>query len=119
MTMTIPSYERIILPFLKFLEDKKERSLRETIEHISREFNLSNDEREQLLPSGHRLVDNRVAWARTYLGKAGLVERTKRGYFRITERGIHVLRENPPEIKAKYLPRSQCGGGIDWYYHPG
>jgi hypothetical protein len=103
--MTVPSYERIMLPFLKFLEDKKEHFLRETIEHTSKEFNLSNEERKQLLPSGALLVNNRVTWARTYLGKAGLVEGTKRGCFRITERGLQVLRENPTEINRKYLER--------------
>lgn len=46
--MAIPSYERIILPFLKLLEGKKGHSLRETIEYISKELNLSNDERKQL-----------------------------------------------------------------------
>jgi len=103
--MTIPRYDHIMLPFLKFLEDKKEHSLRETIEHISAEFNLSHAERKQLLPSGQPLIGNRVGWARTYLSKAGLVERTKRGYFRVTERGLQVLRENPPEINVKYLKR--------------
>jgi hypothetical protein len=95
----------MMLPFLKFLEDKREHSFRETIEHISRQFNLNNGERKQLLASGNVLVDNRVAWARTYLGKAGLIEGTKRGYFRITKRGLQVLRENPAEISSKYLER--------------
>jgi hypothetical protein len=95
----------MMLPFLRFLEDEKEHSLRETIEHISDAFNLSNDERKQLLQSGSLLVDNRVTWARTYLSKARLVEGTKRGFFRITDRGLRVLRENPTDITTKYLKR--------------
>jgi hypothetical protein len=95
-----------MLPFLRFLDDVKEHSLREAIEHISKEFNLSNDERKQLLPSGTaRLIDNRVGWARTYLGHAGLLEGTRRGRFKITEKGLKVLQENPPEINRKYLQR--------------
>jgi len=103
--MAIPSYERIMLPLLRFLADMKEHSLLETVDHTSKEFNLSNDERKQLLPSGARLINNRVTWARTYLGKAGLLEGTRRGHFRITERGLQVLKENPNEINKKYLQR--------------
>jgi hypothetical protein len=103
--MAVPAYERMMLPFLKFLEDNKEHSLHETIEHISKKFNLSRNEREQLLPSGSKLVDNRVRWARTYLGKAKLIEGTRRGFFRITKRGIEVLQENPSEITDEYLKR--------------
>jgi hypothetical protein len=104
--MAIPSYEQIMLPLLRFLADGKEHSLLETIEYISKEFNLSDDERKQLNPSGTaRLIDNRVGWAKTYLGHAGLLEGTGRGHFKVTERGLGVLRENPSEINRKYLQR--------------
>jgi restriction endonuclease Mrr len=70
--MAIPSYWRIMLPFLRFLDDMKEHSLLETIEHISNEFKLSNDERKQLfssLPSQpfSRLIqaaEIAIAWVR-------------------------------------------------------
>jgi hypothetical protein len=103
--MPIPGIDRAMLPFLKFLEDKKEHSLSEMIEHLSREFSLNDDERKQLLPSGHPRINNRTGWARTCLSKAGLIEGTQRGYFRITEKGLQVLRENPAQISVKYLKR--------------
>lgn len=34
-----------MLPFLKFLSDDKEHSLKETIEHVSKEFDFSNEEK--------------------------------------------------------------------------
>jgi restriction system protein len=46
-----------------------------------------------------------VGWARTYLKKAGLIESTKRGYFKITERGSKVLEEKPEEINVRFLKR--------------
>lgn len=85
---------------------QKEHSLRETIEHISSMFNLNEMDKRQLLPSGRQpIIGNRVGWARTYLKKAGLLEPTTRGHFRITDRGLAVLKENPPKINVKYLSR--------------
>jgi restriction system protein len=36
---------------------------------------------------------------------AGLIEPTKRGFFRITERGLQTLKENPQEINLRYLKK--------------
>jgi len=102
--MPIPNYQPIMLPLLKFASDGQEHSLRETIEALADEFNLTDEERSELLPSGQQAVfDNRVGWARTYLKKAGLLETTRRGYYRVTERGQQVLRQNPSEITTAFL----------------
>jgi restriction system protein len=94
--MSIPDYQSIMLPLLKFASDGLEHSLRETIEALADKFGLTGDERSELLPSGQQAVfDNRVGWARTYLKKAGLLETTRRGYYKITERGQEVLRKKP------------------------
>jgi len=83
--MTIPDYQTIMLPLLKFASDNQEHSLRETIDFLAHEFSLSDEERKELLPSGLQATfDNRVGWARTYMKKAGLMESTRRGYFCIT-----------------------------------
>jgi len=100
----IPDYQNIMLPLLKYAGDKQEHHIRDAIEQLANEFNLSEKERRELLPSGQQAIfDNRVGWARTYLKKAGLLESTKRGYFRITERGIKVLKDRPLKIDVKYL----------------
>ncbi|MBE9053934.1 restriction endonuclease [Nostocales cyanobacterium LEGE 11386] len=102
--MPIPDYQALMLPLLKFTTDQKEHSLREAIEALADHFQLNEDERKELLPSGRQpTFDNRVGWARTYLKKAGLVESTKRGYFRITDRGTDTIKTNPVEINAKFL----------------
>jgi len=100
----IPDYQTIILPLLKFLVDEQEHSLQETIENISNQFNLSEEERRELLPSGQQpIIHNRVGWARTYLKKAGLIESTRRGYFRITHRGTEVQKRNIDRIDVSFL----------------
>jgi restriction system protein len=102
--MTIPDYQAIMLPLLELIGDGEEHSLRETIEALSDQFALTDEERRELLPSGRQpTFDNRVGWARTYMKKAGLLKSTRRGYFRITERGLDVLDQQPPEIDNAYL----------------
>ena len=102
--MTVPDYQSIMLPLLRFANDQHEHALRETIDALGDKFSLTESERHELLPSGRQATfDNRVGWARTYLKKAGLLESTRRGYYRITERGLKVLAENPDVINAKFL----------------
>lgn len=104
--MPMPDYQSVMLPLLQFGGDGQEHSLRETLDALADEFALTDEERSQLLPSGQQAAfANRVGWARTYLKKAGLLESTRRGYCRITERGKGVLSEKPSEISHAYLKR--------------
>jgi restriction system protein len=102
--MAIPDYQSLMLPLLRFLGDKKEHSIRETQDALAREFSLSEGELRELLPSGKQpIFENRVGWARTYMKKAGLLESTRRGVFRVTDRGLKVLGQKPTQINVKYL----------------
>ena len=100
----IPDYQSIMLPLLKVVADKKEYKLQELIEILSSSFKLTDADREEMLPSGQqRIFDNRVAWARTYLKKAGLVDSPRRAFVTITERGLKVLSEKPDFINVRFL----------------
>lgn len=102
--MGIPSYQEIMLPLLKLVGDRQEHYMRDVIEILAKQFDLTPEERQTLLPSGKQLVfDNRVGWARTYMKKAGLLESTCRGYIRITDRGIEVLKQKPTRIDVQFL----------------
>ncbi|MDB9459019.1 restriction endonuclease [Dolichospermum circinale CS-1225] len=102
--MTIPDFQAIMLPLLQYASDGKEHSLRDAITYLADVFNLSDDERKELLSSGQQAVfDNRIGWARTYLKKAGLFISPKRGFFQITDRGKEILSQNPSEINLKFL----------------
>ncbi|MCU0225871.1 MAG: restriction endonuclease [Acidobacteria bacterium] len=104
--MAIPDYQTVMLPLLRFLKDGREHNIGQVVDALSDEFNLSPEERQQLLASGQQTVIlNRAGWARTYLKKAGLIESVRRGYFRITERGKSVLASKPERIDVKYLER--------------
>ncbi len=103
--MALPNFQEIMLPLLKFAGDQKEHSFREAVEHIANLFKVSEEERSEVLPSGQYILDNRVGWARTYLKKSGLLETTKRSYFKITELGLQLLQENPQKIDIHFLKR--------------
>lgn len=103
VAMGIPDYETIMQPLLEFTADQKVHSLREAINAMAERFKLTDEERKQLLSSGQPKLNNRVGWARTYLKKAGLLEPTTRGYFRITHRGLDVLSRNPERIDVEFL----------------
>lgn len=102
--MPLPDFQSVMLPLLKFCADGQEYTNRQAIDALSREFGLTEDEQKELLPSGQQCVfDNRVAWARAHMKMANLVENTRRGVFRITERGKDVLGRSPSEINLRFL----------------
>ena len=77
--MAIPDYQTCMLPFLRFLEDGMEHTLRDAEDSLAAQFSLTPAERAALLPSGRQgIFKNRIGWARTYLKKAGLLESPKR-----------------------------------------
>lgn len=104
--MAIPDYQSLMLPLLKLAADGQEHRLSDVTEVLANQFALTKEERQERLPSGTQArFDNRVGWARTYLVKAGLLEGTARGKFRITQRGLKVLQENPSDMNVRYLRR--------------
>lgn len=71
---------------------------------LANDFNLSDDELKEVLPSGRQpIFENRVGWARTYLKRAGLIESPRRAIFTITQRGSDVLKQNPERINITFL----------------
>lgn len=102
--MTIPDYQTIMLPFLKFASDDQEHRFRDAVEFLANGFKLTDSERKELLPSGQQpLFTNRVGWARLHLVKAGLLEAPRRGYFKITQTGQEALARRPEKIDKKFL----------------
>lgn len=102
--MPIPTFEDVMLPLLHVIKDKKEYSLRQVEDALSGHFQLTEEERNRMLPSGGMTyLYNRVGWAKTDLKFAGLIEQSGRGLFKITDRGLQVLSENPVKIDVEFL----------------
>ncbi|WP_296650452.1 restriction endonuclease [Paraburkholderia sp.] len=93
-----------MLPMLKLAADLQEHRLRDVVETLAKTLQLTDDEQNEMLPSGTVPVfDSRVGWARTYLKQAGLLELPKRGHFKITPRGLDMLAKQPARIDIPLL----------------
>jgi restriction system protein len=100
----IPDFQTLMLPLLQILSDGNEHVLRDTINQLTEQFHLTEEEKTELLPSGNQpVIDNRVGWARTYLKKAELLENPRRGILKISEAGRKLLETKPQRIDVKYL----------------
>src|SRR5205085_8970735 len=102
--MPVPDFQSLMLPLLKITDDGNEHTTSEVIETLAQQFNLNENDRDEMLPSGKQgRFDNQVNWTKTYLQKALLLSSTGRSKFRITERCIKVLKTNPLSINVKFL----------------
>ncbi len=51
--MAVPDYQSLMLPLLRFAGEKKEEtSTGEAVEALTKELNLTDDDLEEMLPSG-------------------------------------------------------------------
>jgi restriction system protein len=93
-----------MLPLLEFAADGNEHSMQDARDTLAAKFDMTEEERNTLLPSGRQTVlSNRIGWAKTYLTQARIFDTPRRGFFRISERGQQILREKPQRINVKFL----------------
>ena len=104
--MAVPDFQSMFVPFLKIVSDGKDHTTKEIIESMAQHFELSNEDREEMLPSGNqRRLNNRVGWARTHLKHALLIEYVSRGVMKITPRGLELLATNPTSLNLRDLDK--------------
>ncbi len=102
--MAIPDFQTIMRPLLQSLNDLQERPSSWLYSAISDEFRLSQQEREELLPSKRqKVLHNRVAWALFHMKSAGLIESPKRGVHKLTSRGQQILKKYPTKVDLRIL----------------
>jgi restriction system protein len=93
-----------MLPFLELLQDGQERTMREVTDALAEKFKLTGEQRQETLPSGPQpLFYNRVAWAKTHLKNAGLIDNPVRGRVSISEAGRKVLLQKPATVNCRFL----------------
>lgn len=103
--MPIPGFQTLMLPVLSLAKDGEVR-ISDAITSLADRFTLSPEERAEMLPSGRQArFTNRVHWAKGYLAKAGLLDQTRRGYFRASPQGLEVLKAAPEKIDIPFLMR--------------
>ena len=102
--MPIPDFQSLMLPALKAFADGGEPPLSQVREKIAAAEGLSADDIRELLPSRRQTVFvNRVSWALIYMKRAGLLERVRRGVYRLTQEGELLLSRKPSRIDMNLL----------------
>ena len=102
--MAIPDFQSVMRPVLAKVQNGVPLPLNELRERVADQFQLSEDERKERLPSGHQtVINNRVGWARTYLNKAELLCIPAKGMVQITPRGLDALANGPERITVSWL----------------
>ena len=102
--MPVPDFQSIMLPPLRIAGDGEEHLLADARRRLGAELKLTQPEQDELLPSGRQSrFANRVAWAKVYLERGGLLESPQRGRFMISPRGREVLNTQPARIDVKFL----------------
>ncbi|MEO6669455.1 MAG: restriction endonuclease [Ferruginibacter sp.] len=100
----IPDYQTLMLPLLKFVCDGRTYNIQELITHLSKEFNLTEEDLNEWLPSkSQKTFYNRVYWAKAHLKMAGTIDNVSKGNFKITDKGKLVLEKKPDFVNVKYL----------------
>jgi len=94
--MELPKFNETFLPILEVLSNGETIKSRDLIRLVEKRFysHLPKELLEKTTKSGDRLIENRIAWGKSYLKKGGLVHFPQRGYVQITEKGKVAKAEN-------------------------
>ncbi len=102
--MAIPTVKVLLLPTLQSLEDGQRVSHADLIDRVAERMQLSEGDRTEMNSSNtQRKIYERVTWTVVHMRNARLVQAVARGVTQITERGLELLSENPPELSYKML----------------
>ena len=86
--MAIPKYDELMKPMLEAISDGQRYTMKSLERLLAESEKVTDEEQKLLLPSGRQTVfKNRVAWAKTYLKKAGLIDSPARATIEITDAG--------------------------------
>ncbi len=103
--MAVPRFFEFFEAFLRAVQDGELHPAKEVRLKVAEDMQMTPSDLAEMLPSGKQTTfGNRVAWARTYLNKAGLIETPQRGRYRITEEGQMAL-SSGEKIDLNYLER--------------
>lgn len=102
--MSLPTYDQLMLPLMKLLAELDEPiKISDAAIILAERSNLPEEELKKALPSGKNIFKDRVAWAKTYLVKAGLIQQPKRAYCEISSLGKSLELNKLSEITNEYL----------------
>ena len=100
----IPQFEEIRLQALRELSSGAVMRTKELRDPLAKYFQLTEDEINAWYPSGNgNIFLDRISWALSYLFIAGLVEKPKRGDYKISLKGLEMLSNSTDEQITIYV----------------
>jgi len=111
----MPKFNKIMYPILDWIKDGSEYNVKDISDKIrDKYFDLSDEQKIEIVSNGYTRFHDRLMWARTYLSKAGLVLNTRRGFVKISDKGLELLKSksNTKEITLEAL--SQYNDFLDF-----
>lgn len=109
--MTVPTYDQFIEPVIRYLALHPDGvPAKQAHEAAAEALGLSDDDRQQLLPSGAQAVyKNRAGWAHDRLKRAGLSTSPRRGFWRITSEGMTFATTTAAPFSAELVEKLAMG----------
>ena len=109
--MTIPTYDRFIEPVLRYLAKNPGGALaRDAYDAAADSLSVTQEEREELLPSGAQAVyKNRVGWAHDRLKRSGYSSSPRRGFWQLTAAGQEFASKNPGALSEAQIAAISTG----------
>jgi restriction system protein len=109
--MAVPTYDKFIEPILRFLaENPGGASAREAHDAAANALRVSDEDRQELLPSGMQPVyKNRAGWAHDRLKRAGLSSSPRRGYWQLTTQGQEFVANHPQSLEPHEIEQLAVG----------
>lgn len=90
MNQEIPKFHETFNPILDILSNREVIHTREMQKRVIEKYysHLSKELLEEKTKSGEILINNRIAWGKSYLKKGGYIHYPSRGNVQITEKGL-------------------------------
>lgn len=100
--MPIPTYDRLFNPLLQALRELGgSASIAEQEDSVASLLNLSDEDIAEVHRGNRTKLSYRLAWARNYLKRAGLLENSARGVWALTGKGKVIERVDPAKINRE------------------
>lgn len=109
--MAVPTYDQFIEPLLRLLVANPDGVLAKVAhEEAANALGLTDEDRQQLLPSGAQpMYKNRAGWAHDRLKRAGLSSSPRRGFWMVTTDGMAFAKEHPAPFSADLAEKLAMG----------
>lgn len=113
----IPNFDRLMNPTIEALHELGgSGTIEEIFAKVAQLLDLSDEQLEQLHNperGGQTEVEYRLAWARTYLKKYGILENSSRGVWALTAVGRQTQKVNPRTVKKFVQEKSKKQKQLD------